>query len=72
MGHLWNYRVVRRLNNDTPEFGIHEVYYAKNGLPTACSADPITVTRSSVNELRAELQAMLKAFNKPILKMEDF
>lgn len=37
----WNYRVLRHHKNGEAWYGLHEVYYRKDGSPRACTADPI-------------------------------
>jgi hypothetical protein len=69
----WNYRVVRKKeSNGTRTYGIYEVYYSKNGKPEFCSSCPITPTGDNVRELKTSVIQMLKAFDKPVLKYEDF
>jgi hypothetical protein len=72
----WNYRVLRRVygeGKDAEEsFGIHEVYYDKDGSAEMCSVDPIDAHGSTPEELKADLENQLKAFNQPVLEWNDF
>lgn len=73
MSRLWDYRVVRKKQqNGEIVFGIHEVYYDKHGNPEYCSNSSMEPSGESVRQLHSDLHFMAKAFNKPILKYEDF
>lgn len=69
----WDYRILR---TDHPSgeitFGIHEVYYDSEGKPNACSVDPMDPHGETVEELREDINAMLKAFDKPVLDYSLF
>lgn len=73
MAQLWDYRVVRKKeDNGSMTFGIHEVFYDKHGKPQFCSNRSMEPTGESIRDLRASVVQMMKAFNKPILRYEDF
>lgn len=64
----WNYRIVKRkYDNGEKTFAIHEVYYDKKGKIKMWSADPIYVYGGSFKELEKDLDAYIKAFDRPIL-----
>jgi hypothetical protein len=76
----WRYRVVRK---DVPDlyssgnveeiFTIHEHYtgdiYGEKGIITV---RPMHPQGESVEELRRDIELMLKAFDHPVLEDEDF
>jgi hypothetical protein len=62
----WNYRVIRRPDG----LGIHEVYYSEDGRPISWTQDTVEPYGDSPEELRADLEHMLRALDKPIL-VED-
>jgi hypothetical protein len=74
----WNYRVLSRTKynglrkEEYQELGVHEVYYDDEGNPTSCSVDPITPWGFSFVELRKDFELMRRAFEKPVLRYEDF
>jgi len=74
----WNYRVVRKQNphfgqEDEPDhyYGIHEVYYDKNGNPSTVSVESQAPFGESRNELWIVLDKFREAFTKPILDFEN-
>ena len=72
----WNYRVVRKenpgehLEEERYSFGIHEVYYNDNGTINACTVEPMDPHGMSLDELRACMDLMMGAFDKPVLDYE--
>jgi hypothetical protein len=64
----WNYRVLRRGDS----YGIHEVYYDDNGVPTSCTDDPVGPHGDTPDELAKDLDLMSKALAKPILDHDFF
>jgi hypothetical protein len=53
-------------------FGVHEVFYNKHGKPQFCSSRPIEPMNENISGLRTSVCQMMKAFDKPILRYEDF
>jgi hypothetical protein len=53
-------------------FGIHEVFYDKHGKPRFCSNRPIELMNENIRGLRTFAFQIMKAFDKPILRYEDF
>jgi hypothetical protein len=64
----WNYRVLQHEGN----FAIHEVYY-EDGKPTSCTEDPVApFGEDTVEELRRDMELMMRALNEPVLNYKDF
>lgn len=73
MAQFWDYRVVRKKEpNGSMIFGVHEVFYNKHGKPQFCSSRPIEPMNENISGLRTSVCQMMKAFDKPILRYEDF
>jgi len=76
----WNYRlvVVKKEHNNLPYYTltIREVYYNQGGHPFASSDADVDITISPlepedpIDELKADLEAMLEAFKHPVLNEE--
>jgi hypothetical protein len=70
---VWNHRVVRREHDtldpdDRFSYQIHEAYYEDgNRKPYAITLDPVAAYGSTVEELREELERMLRAVKHPVL-----
>ncbi len=67
---VWNYRVIAN-EEINPYYTIHEVYYY-DGQPITLTENRIAAFGESVEELRSDMQLMIKALDKPVLKREDF
>ncbi len=78
----WNYRVVEKnikdkidcseMEYENVSYSIHEVYYDKDGNITMWSAESIIAYgEGCVKDLKADLEYMLEACSKPILKESD-
>jgi len=64
----WNYRVVEK----NTSYSIHEIYYDEDGNITMWSAESIIAYgEGCVKDLKADLEYMLEACSKPILKESD-
>jgi hypothetical protein len=65
----WNHRVVKTYYPDMDEtfFSVHEVYYNDNGDLTNCTVLGVRPRGESLEELREELNMMLRALDKPVL-----
>ena len=73
MGH-WNHRVVRRVYKvegfpDEVSYSIHEAFYGlKGGVDKPSITDnPVDPYGETLEELREELQLMLRALDAPVL-----
>lgn len=62
----WNYRVVE----EDSFLSIHEVYYTDAGEIDGWT-DATHAGGESVKELRRELEMMLRALDKPVLRVKD-
>lgn len=76
----WNYRVVEKVlskykhdaSYDTTSYEIHEVYYDEDDSITMWSTEPIAgYGEGDWRDLKADLEYMLEACSKPILKESD-
>lgn len=67
----WNHRVVKRmikgLNEEVPSFGIHEAFYDKNGRVWGITQEPMDPHGETIEELRQDLEWMMKALEHPVL-----
>ncbi len=61
----WNHRVVRHTSGEQTWFQVHEVYYDHDGKPTSMTKDAPIPMGDDVADLKAELQRMLDACDKP-------
>lgn len=65
----WNYRVIKSAEG----YSIYEVFYDDNGNPDACTQEPIVDFYCETPEaIQFELDIIKKAFDKPVLNIEDF
>lgn len=65
----WNYRIVELDKADDEElrFGVYEVYYDDDGRPWARTANPISFTGETVDEVR---DALARA-SRPLTVLKD-
>ena len=64
----WNYRVLKH----GAEYAIHEVYY-DGPVPHSCSEQPAApLGLYSPEDLRRDMEMMLRAFDYPVLNYDDF
>lgn len=68
----WNHRVLAKEYKDEVEFGIHEVFYSDDGVPDACTMNPVAVVGDNLAELVQTLDWMRKSLRQPILSYTDF
>jgi len=67
---MWNYRVIKFVEDKEEWFEISEVYYNAFGKPEAyCRA---TVGEGDMDALKETLNRMMDCENKPILKSTEF
>ena len=67
----WEYRVVRRITeNDSDWYSVEEIYFDDDGSPMALTID-LQVEGENIEEMKAQLDAMKKAFDKPTLNESD-
>ena len=72
----WDYRVVKRTNASTDGdsytgFGIHEVYYDAEGVPTMCTEDTVEPWGETLEELESDMKRYFEALQKPVLIFEE-
>jgi hypothetical protein len=69
----WNYRVICRTVPAGPGelFGIHEVYYDSAGRIEYWTEDPCEPFGESLAELHADMERMLAALDKPVLRESE-
>jgi hypothetical protein len=63
----WNFRVVQHARH----FDIREVYYDSNEEPVGWSEEAHAPVGNTPDDLKLELELMLKAFDYPVIKVED-
>jgi hypothetical protein len=66
----WNYRIIQRQEGGEDRFGIHECHYKMRGaaVPDLWSSVPVKPYGETPDDLRADLDLMARAFDKPILR----
>lgn len=71
----WNYRVIRTTSEDGKNilYRVSEVYYNAEGEPTSWIEESVAhfEARDSVESLQWVLNAIQKALQKPVLRIED-
>lgn len=67
----WNYRVIHHSEFEIHSYNIHEVYY-ENDIPHSCTEDPCSPWGETAAEFRSDIDAMLKAFDLPVLEYDNF
>lgn len=71
---MWNYRVIRHNDELGEWYGIHKVYYDKNGQPIRCDEEPVSVMAYTPGDIITMLGQMMRggSFSWPVLNFEDF
>jgi hypothetical protein len=72
----WNYRIVKEEKKSPTGatavgYTIREVYYDMKGRIQATTLDPCYPCGSDEAELKNDLELMARAFEKPIINIED-
>ena len=68
----WNYRIMKReISKGEFEFGIYEVYYNEDGTINGYTKDSLVPVVDSADGLKHEMEIMMKAFDKVVLKYEE-
>ena len=71
----WNHRIIRKeykgANYIEIQYGIHETYY-RDGVPDACTMNPVAVAGDNIKDLKQTLRWMRKALRQPVLDYADF
>ena len=63
----WNYRLVKH----STYVAIHEVYYNESGRPSSVTAEPIGLLGADAEEIKEDLEYIMRAFDAPVLAWED-
>lgn len=65
----WNHRVIKKVEKDDTQvwYGIHEVYYDKDGNVDGYTMEPRRLLGENIDELRWTLEKMIEALEKPVL-----
>ena len=66
----WNYRIVSEQAPEGEFLQVYEVYY-DDGKIIGMLEKPSTAYGESVEELQADVNHMMEAFRRPVLKLED-
>lgn len=64
----WNYRVVRGVWGGSTWYTIREVYYSPEGVVETMTKKGVDPRGETLDELKADLQYMLKSLEEPILE----
>jgi tRNA C32,U32 (ribose-2'-O)-methylase TrmJ len=66
----WNYRVMRHTDAvGRTHYAIHEAYYNDVGEVTAWTNEPSAPFGETIEELREELERMLRALDYPVIEV---
>ena len=63
----WDYRVIEH----DGAFTVHEVHYNERGDIISFSEDPMGPSGETLEELKADMEYFLQAFNRPVLRKEE-
>jgi hypothetical protein len=68
-----NYRVVHKVDEEGESYAIYEAYYDSGKRhPRSITQNVAKLTGGSPEELKLDMENMMKAFDKPILEDSDF
>jgi hypothetical protein len=67
----WNHRVMKHKDGEDDFFTIHEVYYNKEGKVDGYTKKGTSAGGNSLQELREDLERMLKSLDKEVLIYES-
>ena len=67
----WNHRVMKSKDGDDDYYQIHEVYYDKEGKVDGYTARGTSPCGNSLQELKEDLERMLKSLDKEVLIYES-
>jgi hypothetical protein len=64
----WNYRIVKGKTEDGDEyFGVHEVYYNRDGSIKLMTESPVEVASDTLEGVKSVLQMMSDCLSKDVL-----
>lgn len=72
----WNYRVIKRTDDEETFYAVHEVYYEDDDTIISCTENPIApLFNETIDEpghsLKKDFERQMEALEKPILNWED-
>ncbi len=65
----WDYRVIRKTQNDAVSYEIYEVYYNDKDEIENWTEEPVSPMGETCNELRNDIFYFMSAFRHPVLNM---
>ncbi len=72
---VWEYRVIKDSHESEDDFyiyySIREVYYNKKNEINGWSSNSIEPMGETLEELKSDLDHMVKALNKPVLMIQE-
>ena len=57
---MWNNRIIKHEKNGTIWYGVHEVFYNKDGSIYAYTEDPITIVGETKSETIGQVEQILR------------
>ena len=67
----WNHRVIVKESFGDTIYAIHEVYYDDNNVPHSWTLNPCKVTGVKIEEVKQDLERMMKCLDQPHLRIVD-
>lgn len=67
----WNHRVIKTKDGEDDFYYIAEVYYDEDK-PRGYTEKPVGACGNSIDELKKDLERMLRCLDKPVLTENDF
>ena len=61
---MWNNRIVQHEKDGIVYYGVHEVFYNKNGGINGYTEDPITILGETVEDVKSQLKIIMKDIEK--------
>lgn len=69
----WSHRIVKKTTSRGVFYGIHEVFFDKDGKPEGCTVDPVAPFGDTIGELRRDYERQAMAFHhEPLDFHKDF
>ena len=70
----WNYRAIKKYCEEEKEYvyGIHEVYFDKDGAYKGATEKPVRMQGESIDSLKWMQERIAEALEKPVLEWDDF
>lgn len=64
---VWGYRIMKHTADEEEHFAVHEVFYSDKGDVESWTADPISISGDSKQEVIASIKQMLGDCRQPVL-----